>query len=137
MSYKIYQSFGHSRTRARQNRKVMNPEIVFWHFFLLERLLLPYILFPHRQWMIILIAYLLLWQCHHYHPFSLKSLIVSTAGTFSYVYICTRHINKDKYDGKLSRISSSQPQLRWWSRWPSDLNFGRPGDYFSRQNWDL
>ena len=28
-------------------------------------------------------------------------------------------------DGKLSRISGRQPQLRWWSRWPPDLNFGR------------
>ena len=91
MSCKIYKSLCHSHTRARQNRKVMNPEIVFWHFFLLERLLLPYILFQHRQWMIILIAYLLLWQCHHYHHFSLKSLIISTAGqwdifTFTYAH---------------------------------------------------
>jgi hypothetical protein len=44
-----------------------------------------------------LIAYLLLWQHHHYHPFSLKSLIISTVGTFSHVYVCTRHINKDQY----------------------------------------
>jgi hypothetical protein len=25
---------------------------------------------------------------------------------------------------QLSRISVRQPQLRWWSRWPPDLNFG-------------
>ena len=47
--------------------------------------------------MTILIAYLPLWQRHHYHPFSLKSLIITTAGTFSLVYVCTRHINKDQY----------------------------------------
>ena len=45
----------------------------------------------HCQWMMILLAYLLLW---HYHLFSLKSLIISTAGTFSHIYVCTRHINK-------------------------------------------
>jgi len=28
-------------------------------------------------------------------------------------------------DGKLSRISGCQPQLRWQSHWPTDLNFGR------------
>ena len=28
---------------------------------------------------------------------SLQSLIISTAGTFSYVYVCTQHINKDQY----------------------------------------
>jgi hypothetical protein len=28
-------------------------------------------------------------------------------------------------DGKLSRISCRQTQLRWWIHWPSDLNFGR------------
>jgi hypothetical protein len=25
---------------------------------------------------------------------------------------------------QLSRISGRQLQLRWWSRWPPDLNFG-------------
>jgi hypothetical protein len=39
--------------------------------------------------------YLLL--CHHYHPFSLKNLIIFTAGTFSHVYVYTRYINKDQY----------------------------------------
>jgi hypothetical protein len=29
-------------------------------------------------------------------------------------------------DGNLSRISGCQPQLRWWSHWPPDFNFGRP-----------
>jgi hypothetical protein len=31
----------------------------------------------------------------------------------------------ESMDGKLSRISCHQPQLRWWSGWPPDLNFGR------------
>jgi hypothetical protein len=73
-------------------------------------------------------------------------LIISTAATFSHVYVCTQHINKDQYrfyalnyldftvlssakmtinDGKLSRISDRQPQLGWWLCWPPDLNFGR------------
>ena len=33
MSYKIYKSLGHSHTRARQNRKAMNPETVLTIFF--------------------------------------------------------------------------------------------------------
>ena len=33
-------------------------------------------------------------------------------------------------DGKLCRISGGQPQLRWWSRWPPDLNLGT-GHYLS------
>jgi hypothetical protein len=39
-----------------------------------------------------------------------------------------------KFDWK---ISGRQPQLRWWSPWPPDLKFGRPGHHFSRQNWAL
>ena len=83
------------------NRKAMNLETVFWRSFSLQQpllisLLQPslpdwHLLFQHCQWMMILIAYLLLW---HYHLFSLKSLIISTAGTFSHIYVCTRHINK-------------------------------------------
>ena len=108
MSYKIYKSLCHSHTQARKNRKAgMNPETVFWNIFpqqrpLLISILQPYspdwrVLFQHCQWMTILIAYLLLLQRHHYHPFSLKSLIVSNSGTFSHVYVCTRHINKYQY----------------------------------------
>jgi hypothetical protein len=32
LSYKIYKSLGHSHTRARQNRKAMNPETVLTFF---------------------------------------------------------------------------------------------------------
>ena len=39
-----------------------------------------------------------------------------------------------KFDWK---ISCQHPQLRWWSPWPPDLKFGRPGHHFSRQNWAL
>ena len=38
-----------------------------------------------------------LWQRYYYHPSSVQSLILSTAGTFSHVYVYTQHINKDQY----------------------------------------
>jgi hypothetical protein len=59
-----------------------------------------------------LIAYLLQW---HYHPFSLKSLIISTAGTFSHIYVCTRHIIKDQYRFLLEMTSISPYfQVKKW-----------------------
>jgi hypothetical protein len=92
----------------------------------------------HCQWIRILIAYLLLWQRHHYHPFSLKSLIMSTAGTFSHVYVCTWHINKDQYRfyAFLRRVTSVTlaTRLKFWS---PKTKFGCPGNHFSRQNWAL
>jgi hypothetical protein len=40
-------------------------------------------------------------------------------------------------DGKLSRISSRQPQLRWWSCCSPKMKFGRSDHHFIRQNWAL
>ena len=86
MSYKIYKSLGHSHTRARKNRKVMNSETVFWHFFPLQRPLLVSLLQPYSPDWRLLFRHR---QC--------QRLIISTAGTFSHVYVWTRHINKHQY----------------------------------------
>ena len=105
----MYKSLGYSHTRARQNWKAMNTATSFGHFFLLWHVLLVSLL----QLQTLLaglectISTSLMgndFDCllgpvtvSLLSPFLFTQLEISTAGTFSHVYLCTQHINTDQY----------------------------------------